>query len=662
MLVTLGVLFGVTQARAEGFDAQLFVPTEEGGFINTRDSRVLAPMGMGGSFFLHYSHDPLLLYADGKRQHALLGSVVAGQAGYSLGLVERLQASVAVPVNFYASGNIAGSGREFSTTSGGDIRVSAKYQVENRSESPVGFAAVPFVTVPSGNNSRYLGSSSMTGGLVLALDGEGHVAGQPVVWGVNMGTALQRRVELAGAADGSRLLFSAAGETPIAGDVSGLLELNGRTTYGGEFFTESQTPLELDAAVRYRPFNDQRIVVLSGLGRGLTVGLGSPVLRVFSSLALTLGAAAPAATPPPPVTLRGRTVDARTQAPVTAAVFVEPGGIDVAAGKDYFSFVTQPAGVYTLRVMAQGYRPTSVTFSTFPGFTTDVVLRLALADGAVDGTVLDDETGAPVTGAVVTAAPGGRAATLTGGQFSLVLAPGSYVISATAPGFHAASATVAVVAAEAAMLDLRLKVRRAAISGNVRDARNGKPLTADVLLYKKEGFDFVASTGGEFTFSARPATAYTLRFTANGYNTVVTTVTADQASYPMAVSMSPKKIVAAEKKLVLDPIFFATGKALILDESYAIIDSLADYLKEHVDMKVSIEGHTDDKGSAKVNRKLSKKRAEAVRDALTSRGVEKARLKTEGFGPDRPLVANDTEENRAQNRRVEFIIIGGTTR
>lgn len=69
-----------------------------------------------------------------------------------------------------------------------------------------------------------------------------------------------------------------------------------------------------------------------------------------------------------------------------------------------------------------------------------------------------------------------------------------------------------------------------------------------------------------------------------------------------------------------------------------------------------IEGHTDNKGSAALNRKLSKARADAVRSYLTSKGVEPARLEAKGYGPDRPTASNANATGREANRRVEFTV------
>jgi outer membrane protein OmpA-like peptidoglycan-associated protein len=103
---------------------------------------------------------------------------------------------------------------------------------------------------------------------------------------------------------------------------------------------------------------------------------------------------------------------------------------------------------------------------------------------------------------------------------------------------------------------------------------------------------------------------------------------------------------------------FEFNKARLLKESYEVLDEVTDILLEHKNIKIRIEGHTDDVGGAEFNRKLSQARAESVRNYLVDWGVEPERMLAEGFGSRRSIAPNDTEAGRAMNRRVQFTIIG----
>ena len=102
---------------------------------------------------------------------------------------------------------------------------------------------------------------------------------------------------------------------------------------------------------------------------------------------------------------------------------------------------------------------------------------------------------------------------------------------------------------------------------------------------------------------------------------------------------------------------FETGKADIKPESQEIVNQIAEMLKQNNDLKISIEGHTDNVGSDKSNQKLSENRAKSVMNALIALGIDKTRLKSKGWGASKPIADNSTEEGRAKNRRVEIVKI-----
>ena len=100
---------------------------------------------------------------------------------------------------------------------------------------------------------------------------------------------------------------------------------------------------------------------------------------------------------------------------------------------------------------------------------------------------------------------------------------------------------------------------------------------------------------------------------------------------------------------------FETGRSVIQAESQKIVSDIFDMLQANADLKVSIEGHTDNVGNAAANKTLSDNRAKAVMDALVAKGISKARLTSKGWGSTKPVADNTTEEGRAANRRVEIV-------
>jgi outer membrane protein OmpA-like peptidoglycan-associated protein len=110
-----------------------------------------------------------------------------------------------------------------------------------------------------------------------------------------------------------------------------------------------------------------------------------------------------------------------------------------------------------------------------------------------------------------------------------------------------------------------------------------------------------------------------------------------------------------EKGRIALYIHFDTGKAVIKPESRNIIAQIVALLKENPDLRVAVEGHTDDVGNAPANQALSEKRAQAVVEAIAKEGVDGKRLSAAGFGQARPIADNKTEEGKAKNRRVELV-------
>ena len=103
-------------------------------------------------------------------------------------------------------------------------------------------------------------------------------------------------------------------------------------------------------------------------------------------------------------------------------------------------------------------------------------------------------------------------------------------------------------------------------------------------------------------------------------------------------------------------LMFPFDQYALIEQSRTNLRELAESLKEHPDTNILIEGHTDNTGKEAYNMKLSKRRAESVKDYLTSLGVDSNRLEVTAFGEEMPIASNDTEEGRQKNRRVEVAI------
>jgi outer membrane protein OmpA-like peptidoglycan-associated protein len=123
--------------------------------------------------------------------------------------------------------------------------------------------------------------------------------------------------------------------------------------------------------------------------------------------------------------------------------------------------------------------------------------------------------------------------------------------------------------------------------------------------------------------------------------------------------LSDLKAKQTERGIVLTigDVLFATGKADLSSDALRSVDKLADFLQKYPNRNVLIEGHTDSVGSDEFNLTLSQKRADSVKETLTSKAIVEERIATKGYGKKYPVASNDTAAGKQQNRRVEVIIL-----
>ena len=109
---------------------------------------------------------------------------------------------------------------------------------------------------------------------------------------------------------------------------------------------------------------------------------------------------------------------------------------------------------------------------------------------------------------------------------------------------------------------------------------------------------------------------------------------------------------------MLKNIFFDFDQASLREESFTELNRLYELLINNTNLKIEVSGHTDNKGSKSYNKRLSLNRAKSVVQHLLDKGIDKKRMVSKGYGFDRPIATNETEEGRQLNRRTEFKIIG----
>lgn len=194
------------------------------------------------------------------------------------------------------------------------------------------------------------------------------------------------------------------------------------------------------------------------------------------------------------------------------------------------------------------------------------------------------------------------------------------------------------------------------VNGTVIDATTKRPLQTHVEVFQLEDNKVVFSSvtdeiTGEYQAFLAPGKEYGINFNTPGYvyhtNKLVT-----EGSHDVSVEK-----IAVGKTAQLNNIFFDFDKATLQKKSYAELNHFVTFMKQNPKVSIELAGHTDSKGSRTYNIDLSQRRAQSVADYLTSKGIDASRIVCKGYGPDKPIADNDTEEGRSKNRRTEIIII-----
>jgi len=127
-------------------------------------------------------------------------------------------------------------------------------------------------------------------------------------------------------------------------------------------------------------------------------------------------------------------------------------------------------------------------------------------------------------------------------------------------------------------------------------------------------------------------------------------------NYSLATWLAGTTDTAVPRRFVFDDLNFETGSTQLTPDSRPTVDALVAILRAYPAVTVVLEGHTDSTGDPVANKKLSLDRATAVKTIVVTGGVEDSRVGTAGFGPEKPIAPNDTEEGRAKNRRLELVV------
>jgi len=202
--------------------------------------------------------------------------------------------------------------------------------------------------------------------------------------------------------------------------------------------------------------------------------------------------------------------------------------------------------------------------------------------------------------------------------------------------------------------------QRASIQVNVTNFKNVN-LSGEQILFvnqkSKKTTKGVSNSKGDFIVKLA-AGFYLIKMKSIGdvkdYSSIEIPPIAEGQTYS---DMSIKIQLSVPKYFTLNNIHFASNQSVFLKSSYKELTDLIEYLKLKPNLKIEIQGHTDSDGSEENNMKLSKKRATAIKHYLISKGITAERLKTIGYGEQRPVADNSTKAGKQKNRRTEIRVL-----
>jgi outer membrane protein OmpA-like peptidoglycan-associated protein len=264
--------------------------------------------------------------------------------------------------------------------------------------------------------------------------------------------------------------------------------------------------------------------------------------------------------------------------------------------------------------------------------------------------VIDHSTRTAINGEVVILSGSVEAykANTVAGLVSNQLKKGNYTLKTAVDGYLPVEQAFTHSAIDTAVLALH----RPTLSVRLIDNADKASIDGEVSILSGNTEAYKANTVAGLVSSELKSGQYTVKSTAEGY------IYAEKSfnhigndTMTVALQKIKKDIV-----IVLNNLFFEFNKADILPESENTLRNLLKLMEENPDLKIHIVGHTDNVGTAQYNLNLSKNRAAAVVKWLTDSKIAANRLTSEGKGFSVPVDTNETEEGRANNRRVEFVV------
>lgn len=594
-----------------GIDAHGFVLSAQDGDV--RDGLAIHRPGslskagwhLGG--VVEYAHRPLVLIlptGDDREIEPALSDLVVVNLGGGWTPTERLRFNATLPLVLTSKGLDGRAGPAL-----GDARIDAMaLLVDPDDNNGIGVGLVPWIDLPTGATRRYLGRRTVGAGGVLAgtyeadgytLSGNLGLQGEPGVEVLN----LQGGVGFVGAISGNVLL-----------DERSSLGLEARVQAPASKNIRAGTGTPSEVLLSYRRRADSGAWLVGGLGAPLSPGAGAALFRAF--IGGGFGRIGPAPTRDRDLDGIADDLDACPTEPETVNGYIDEDGCPDSLSELVVEVSWKGAPAPEARLSVEG------------------------KDG-VETARLDDAA-----------------------SHSRQVPPDSMWSLTATQGACLRGEAKQLVDSERAVAKVELElVPSATIRLTVKDEK-GNPVPGAQFTWEGEDLDCVPeppaldSTGRAMINVG--AGDHRLVVGAPGYRfTEVPASVANGDDIPIDVVLTKTKLKVEKSRIViLEKVNFELNKATIKSNSYELLDEVADVIRRNPEAgRVEVQGHTDAQGSESYNLDLSQRRAEAVRAYLVDKGVDRKRLIAVGFGESKPIAPNNTRAGRAENRRVEFILI-----
>jgi len=540
-------------------------------------------------------------------EEAWLDNLFVLNTSFGVAVHDRVRIDAALPLVFTSTGNDGAQGLGL-----GDPRLTAMVGLVRPDEGDLGFGlgVAPYLNLPIGAKGQFLGDSGLAGGGTLV----GSYAMANATVGADIGVAFRPALTLDNL-NGSDGLVYGLFVNYLPTETVGLTaeaRMESPFTAAGEPGTQFPAELTLSARKRY----DSGAHALLGVSAGVSRGASAAAYRIFLGGGFgKLGEPAPTdrdldgiidkldACPDQPETVNGwKDEDGCPDQLGSIQVVVKLDGKEVTGGT---TRLKAPDGTET---SGTAQSPGEIVPNALPGSTWSATATYPSCYGG-SGTV---QAGEGTTPLVVELVP---------------------------------------------MLDSTVKFEVVDTLGNkIPGATVAWDKSAEPCA-PTEPFTLTDGTGQQKVGAGTHKTFVT----AAGYATVVTPVKVDAGGEQLVrVVLEPTRVKMTEKQIIiLEKVYFEYDKDVIKTESYKLLDEVAATIMAHSELgKIEVAGHTDSDGPDVYNQDLSQRRVEAVMKYLAEKGVDPARLVARGYGESRPIASNKTAAGKAENRRVEFNILG----